>query len=325
MKIMIISMQDPERLKAKIQNSLQLGTPIWIKGEDPKQLCKFELEKAVSTCFANYGPKATICCAMSHLKAWKEFLKNTSKDDNYGIILEEDVVFVKGFKKRLSKVLKYIPKDVDVMYLGEFGGTTKSNFFTSIMQLFGNVNKKHKLHINKYIHIPKVALGAHAYIVSKKGAKKLISYLEGNVNFHIDYCIQDLAAKGLINCYSLKKRIAYQTSTDHNLNNKASLNIGSNRPLIISRIFSNIYLDEMITASYIWSVSVGRIGDLVISTSMLVILTFGIILHKVNAKWLLGIVLLLLMEDLLQIRTIDDMCYINMYCFLFVTPALLLN
>lgn len=315
-------MQEPKRLKAHCK-SLQLGTPIWIKGEDPKSLCKFELEKVVSSYFANYGPKGAICCAMSHLKAWKEFLKN---DDRYGIILEEDAVFVKGFKKRLCKVIKYIPKDVDVVYLGEFGGTTKSNFFTSIMELFGNANKKHNWYINKYVQIPKVALGAHAYIVSKKGAKKLISYLEGNVKFHIDYCIQELAAKGILNCYSLNKRIAYQTSTNQNLlNTTTSLNIGSKRPLIISKIFSNIYLDEMITASYIWNVSVGRIGDLVISTSMLVILTFGIILHKINAKWLLSIIFVLFIEDLLHMQTIDDICNIFMYCFLFVTPALILN
>lgn len=321
MKIMIISMQEPKRLKALCE-SLQLGTPIWIKGIDPKIVCKFELEKMVGNNFASYGPKGTICCAMSHLKAWKEFLKN---DDKYGIVLEEDAIFVKGFKKRLSKVIKYVPKDVDIMYLGEFGGMTKNNFFTSIMHLFGNANKKHNLYINKYVQIPKVALGAHAYIISKKGAKKLISYLEGNVKFHIDYCIQELAAKGILNCYSLNKRIAYQTSTNQNLLNKTSLNIGSNRPLIISRILSNIYLDEMITASYIWSVSVGRIGDLVISTSMLVILSVGIILHKANAKWLLSIILLLLIEDFLQIQTINDISSISMYCFLFVTPALLLN
>lgn len=319
MRIFVISMQDPKELKAHCEN-FRFGTPIWIKGEDPNNFCKFELENIVSNFFANYGPKGTIGCAMSHLKAWKEFLNN--KDDEYGIIFEEDVVFVSNFKKRLSKIMKYIPKDFDIMYLGEFGGKTKCNFFTCLMQLFGNINKKHNIYINKYVRIPKVALGAHAYIISKKGATKLISFLEGNIKFHIDYCIQELAGKGLINCYSLNKRIVYQTSTNHNVNSSSSLNIDSNRPLILSKIFSHIYLDEMITASYIWSVSVGRIGNVVIPNSMLIVLTFGLIFHTVNGKWLLSIILILFFEDILRIKKMDDLFYILLYCFLFVMPAL---
>ena len=288
----IISLKEPIT-KQKYLKSQNIET-YWIKGIDGRNLNKMEISKHFTELYTDYGPRGSIGCAMSHLKTWKTFLE--TKDD-YCIIFEDDVVVKNNFVNRLKDIKKYIPKDYDILYLGSFGGIKKNTFFSIIFDILQMTNNNYT-RINKYISKPKVCLGNHAYMLSKKGAKKLIKLLDGKIHNHLDFCIQDLKSRNLINVYTVKTRLAYQTST----NNSISLNVKNTHPLLLNKMFSEIYLDKMVKASYISSVSILQLGHLHITPMTLLFFIFGGILKilKLSIQEIIQIYIILSINDIIN-------------------------
>ena len=112
-------------------------------------------------------------------------------------IVEDDVIFVDNFLEKFKIGLEHTPEDYDILYLGCFGCQNKYNYHTIMNRRF-NFKK-----INKYVNIPGIAFATHGYIVSRKGAKKLVKYLDKNIYQHIDYTMQQLHINKLINDASL--------------------------------------------------------------------------------------------------------------------------
>ena len=207
-KTYVISLNKPEKLLSEIRN---YGLdPILVEGVNGKKLSSEEIKKNTNTYGAMFAPLSVIGCAMAHIKTWKLFLESDAK---YGIIFEDDVVFENNFKEQLDLGIKNTPKDFDILYLGCFGCQSNVNF--NVLQFANqgiiNTNANYR---NTYINKPMVALATHAYIVSRDGAKKLITYTNKNIYTHIDIHIQTLYSHKLLNIYAFNNRIAYQTSTD---------------------------------------------------------------------------------------------------------------
>jgi GR25 family glycosyltransferase involved in LPS biosynthesis len=250
--------------------------PILFRGVDGTTLDPKTIRKHTTLLHSIFGPKSAIGCAISHLSVWKSFLKSKNSHDSHdshAVIFEDDIIFdikPSKFKKTIQFYIDKTPNDFDILYLGSFGnnGSNNSNFFTWIMKVL-NMSSKYKS-VNEYISKPDVALAAHAYILSRKGAKKLIKHLEGKIHHHIDYCIQYLASKDLINTYITKPRIVFQTSTD----STPSSNVSTHYPILINRILSDFYLDTKVKASYLTTLSVFRLGSFNITISMLLIFIF---------------------------------------------------
>jgi hypothetical protein len=166
-----------------------------------------------------------------------------------------------------------------------------------------------------------VALGAHAYIVSRNGAKKLIENLEGKIYNHIDYCMQDLASKGVLNVYAITPRVAYQTSTD----TSKSTNVKSRHPLMLTEYLDMFELDTKVRASYITTLSLMRIGDANVNIMSIVFLILGLILalYKMEINIITIIFVLVSFKDL----TCDESpcSIIWIHYFLIVMPSILAN
>lgn len=264
----IISLKEPFEKKRYLKS---YGVnPFWIKGINGKDLDKKDISKHFTKLYSIYGPRGSIGCALSHLKTWKKFIKS-GKD--YCVVFEDDVVLKKNFIKRFKRALENVPDDYDILYLGSFGGIPKSNFFTTVFDMLQMSNPLFDK-INKYISKPKVALGAHAYVLSKKGAEKLVTFLDKNINNHIDYCIQNLASKNLIKTYTVTPRLAYQTST----NTLKSSNSSNLHPFLITKLLSSFYLDKMVKASYIATVSIMQFYNIYITPITLCFFILGCIL-----------------------------------------------
>jgi hypothetical protein len=148
------------------------------------------------------------------------------------------------------------------------------NIFTIALKLLG-ITREYKK-INEYVKISEVALGTHGYVISRKGAMKLLDKLYGKVNNHIDYCLQRLSSKGEIKVYCASPRLVYQTSTDTNM----STNVKSRHPKIIQEILSNIKVDRHVRANYITTLSIARIGPIHINITSILFLIMGIIMRK---------------------------------------------
>jgi GR25 family glycosyltransferase involved in LPS biosynthesis len=251
--------------------------PVLFKGTNGKTIDDTKIKKHTTFLHSILGPKSAIGCAISHLSLWKAFLKS---DKKYALIFEDDIVFdipPQNFKKIVKMYLKKTPKDFDVLYLGCFGnnGFKHTNFFTQIMKLMG-MSSEYKS-VNRFIAKPDVALAAHAYILSKKGASELIKHLDGKIHHHIDYCIQLLSSKNLIKTYITKPRIVFQTSTD----NTPSNNVSTHYPIIVNRILSDFYIDTKVKTSYLTTLSVFRIGSFNITISILLLFIFTIVFYLI--------------------------------------------
>jgi GR25 family glycosyltransferase involved in LPS biosynthesis len=257
MDVYIISLNNPKNLIDEVSN---FGlNPILVNGINGKELSTIEINENTSYLYPYIGPRSAIGIAMSHINVWKQFLKSNKENC---IIIEDDALFVNDFVKKLNNGVKNTPSNYDILYLGCFGCQSKYNYHTIMHAQFGYEK------INDYVSIPGIAFATHGYIISRKGAKKLIKYLDKNIYMHIDACIQDLHKSNLIKEYVLNDRIIYQSSTDSQI----SANTSNNHPYIINKLLSNIYLDEKLRANYDLSMSQIQIGSFIGTPATLIFL-----------------------------------------------------
>lgn len=321
-KAYLISLNNPdEKIKYLKENGVY---PILVKGVNGKALNENDKEmKNVSNLYTKFGPKSAIGCALSHLNTWKNFLDNTT--DEYAIIFEDDIILVDDFINKLDIVMKNVPKDFDVLYIGCFGcneeNQNETNIFKFLCSLIGMTSKYKK--INNYISIPTTAFATHSYILSRKGAQKLIDYLEGNIHNHIDFCIQQLASKNKIKAYVSTPRLAYQTSTDDN----ASENVSSSHPLILTKSLNNVYVDKMVRANYLTSMSIARLGSININFFSILFLILGIIFSfmKVSIKNATIFYLAISILDIVKLKSSNDFKILFFHYLLFIIPIILFH
>lgn len=156
----------------------------------------------------------TVGCLSSHYSIWE---KIRDSENDYALVFEEDVKFEDNFVDEFNKI--EIPDDFDILFLG-------GNF----LQLKDiNAPVKEIATIDNGIYIPdfhnKDCFTTEAYILSKKGANKLInnidtenSFFEDNLMRYkiksinpIDWYMHNMAKKGLLSYYALNPLICYQS------------------------------------------------------------------------------------------------------------------
>lgn len=289
----VISLKYPEKLLSTLsQHSL---TPILFRGFLGKNLSQDFITKHFTSLYTMFGPKSSIGCAMSHLHVWKTFL-NTNK--KYAIVFEDDIILDSSTPPLLSTIHKYVsntPTNFDLLYLGCFGSENTPNFFTIIMKLLG-VSSQYE-YVNTYIKKPEIALAAHAYIISRRGAKKLIKHLNNSIHNHIDFCIQTLYSKGILNNYVTIPRLIYQSSTDTTMSN----NVSNLYPILLNNMLSDFYVDKHVKASYITTLSVFRLGEFnfTISTILIVIIIVTSILLNIDYYYIILWITLISLPNLI--------------------------
>ena len=110
-------------------------------------------------------------CAWSHLNLLRQLIKESSADEDYYLILEDDVELVKSADE-LYHLLNHIPQDADMCHLAA------STFFPfeQTRQVNAYFYECEKRYFNK----------TTAYIVSAKGARKIIEYTKNSINVPVD-------------------------------------------------------------------------------------------------------------------------------------------
>uniref|UniRef100_A0A6C0CZS7 Glycosyl transferase family 25 domain-containing protein n=1 Tax=viral metagenome TaxID=1070528 RepID=A0A6C0CZS7_9ZZZZ len=310
----IISLKKSEHLLTELAKYNVSGT--FITGIDGKKLNKLELTKEVGSFYSTILPRSVIGCGLSHILAWREFLKT---DKEHIIIFEDDVILEPNFDELYTKAIENVPRDFDILYLGCFGCHSDRNFFTTIgdkLQLSTGPMQT----VNQYIKTPNIALGAHAYVISRRGAETLIRLLDKKLYFHIDYCLQRLAKAEKIKTYVTTPRIAYQTSTDRV---ELSSNANNSHPLLFNYLLSNIHIDNKVRLNYLFTVSILTIGPFNITIWSIIFLLIGIFLgnRNFNFKDITFVYLLLSIPDLL----IGNVSNIVCHYFLLITPFFLIK
>jgi len=304
----IISIKKPRKLLKQIKY-FNLN-PIWLEAIDKSKLTKEDILKNTTSFYNSFGPISCIAIAMSHIKAWKTFLKTGNE---YCVIFEDDVVFEKNFDVNVRIAIQNTPTDFDLLNLGYFETETINIPISIVYKL------KSEVIVNKYVKKPKFTSGLHAYVISKKGAELLINLIDKQINNHVDLMIFKLFNKGFVNIYNLNKRLAYQTSTDI-CNGVNSIN----HPIILSKLTSLIELDKMFRLNYWLSIKILRIGNINVSPTSIIFFIIGIILAitRVPIKTLTLIFFIISIPDICMYQYIDT---IILNYTLFIIPSFLLK
>jgi glycosyl transferase family 25 len=130
--------------------------------------------------------RGAVGCYLSHLAIYKKLINSNL---NYTIVFEDDSIMASDFYQRLINGLLVIPNDWDILLLG-------------VMCLKCDVEENY-IKINRF-------WGTHGYLVSKKGATKLVEYLDKPISKQIDADISLLIKRGVITVYGINPIIVAQ-------------------------------------------------------------------------------------------------------------------
>lgn len=177
-KIFLINLKkDTERLsyqkKQFKQNNLKFERINAIYGKDLSE--KEKLEKSGSMFNYLTNNDVMIGINQSHLNIYKKIVNENL--DNV-IIMEDDIIFRKNIKENLKILNKNLPKEYDYIHLGcdGFNCSLSSLLKSDYNKLFFKNNFK-------------LLSGTWCYMISNKGAKKMLKYYDNNNVGHIDRAI----------------------------------------------------------------------------------------------------------------------------------------
>jgi len=123
--------------------------------------------------------KSEICNALSHLEAFK---KIAASDKDYGIIIEDDVIFKNNFIEKLNNLISNTPNDFDVIFFGSSFNIPRLDKLTK--------SKTLKIKKSIYKKIPGVTRTVDGYIIKKELAKILYEKINEIVlpfDFELNY------------------------------------------------------------------------------------------------------------------------------------------
>ncbi|MDR0580597.1 MAG: glycosyltransferase family 25 protein [Holosporaceae bacterium] len=145
----------------------------------------------------------------SHRAIWREVVKNNCKNV---IIFEDDVTLLKDFRKDVVELIRHIPADADITFIGVGRRRDKAVFFPNIDNIFRDLDHVEGNDWVAKIEPTNLVYGMYAYIISAEGAKKLLK-LTDRCEFPLDDIIfqQGGVNTGIIKAYVSKKKMCYPT------------------------------------------------------------------------------------------------------------------
>lgn len=284
----------------------------WFVGVNPDNQTDEIFREYASPFYNLFAQKSVLRIGITHMQIWELAIKNKNP---YTMIFEDDVVLNKEFNKYLDICLNNVPDDFDILYLGAIAAY-KNTFGRTFLSLFNGILPSNYKDVNDYIKIPHVAVGVHAYVISQKGAVKLLSLLKGKLG-SIDFDINILHLNKKIKRYLVYPELAYQTST---FNINKSNNIKSNFPILLNTLCKNIKVDKYVTLDYLLNASPFKTFNIF----FLLFLIFGIILVKIckfNFATLNLMFFILLYFDLISCNlTFNTIQQVIFFYLIFITP-----
>lgn len=150
-----------------------------------------------------YLSHGSLGCAYSHINLLEQI--STFNDNDYFIIFEDDILLEEDFKAKLNFLLNNYPTDADIFFLGTRNERKRDYSYRCN---------------NGYNKTYNSRLGAYAYILNPKNAKKIIELIKPLNLFcgGIDTAIGKLIRQNKINAYQFEKSIV-----THDLNSPSSI------------------------------------------------------------------------------------------------------
>ena len=168
--------------------------------------------------FTNRKPKAgEIGCALTHLNLWRDIKTDT-------LILEDDITLCRGFNDRLSLIYGHVKNnipDFDILYIGyilnrdihkEYPTDPDNKFIIPLKDIMDSSSTEKNI-------FGYHGGGTYGYIISPKGASKLVSHISTNgFVTAVDYQMLAVDHSSLIKSYCCITPLVYsETLYDNNI------------------------------------------------------------------------------------------------------------
>ena len=164
--------RDTSKKKTMQQECRKVGlTPIFTKAVYGANLSQSEIDKvydkkAAIKYFNRELTKGEIGTVLSHLHIYSEIIDHNLP---FALVLEDDITLPNNFHTIIKQILQKAPKDFEIILLGHhIRRSRKKDGIASIWNRLAIDN------IYKCIRFSESVVGAYAYIITDKGANKMI-------------------------------------------------------------------------------------------------------------------------------------------------------
>lgn len=174
---------------------------------------------------------------MKHIQCYKNIL---DANEDYGIVMEDDVIFKDNFINNYNNITTKLPEEFDVIYLGVFPFVKEYKSFHANRYSYPTESSTKK--IENLFDMTNISVfpwtgnnkGTDFYIISKTGCKKILSFIQhlSKNNIKISDPIDHFMGK----CF-YKHGIVYWSDSDITLH-------GSTCKYITNGIFKNSMIQE---------------------------------------------------------------------------------
>jgi GR25 family glycosyltransferase involved in LPS biosynthesis len=179
-------------------------------GVDGKNISEETIQKITTpkcNMICSYG---MIGCWLSHFGIWNNIVKN---NETNVLVLEDDAYPIDNFNNLIKKLWPQVPNDWDIIYLGCSGSCEKNRLITNFYTITtGQKNKyiyKNGKKLNN-VYIPGTPLTTHAYMISNKGARKLLQHPSfKKIDYHVDCQLTTIFEDGF-KVYAFDPNLIYQ-------------------------------------------------------------------------------------------------------------------
>lgn len=134
-------------------------------------------------------------CLVSHVRAWSIY-------DDFTVILEDDAGFVEDFTFQLDSLVREIPDDCDIFYLGVWSRGDHSFVTKNIARL-------------------KFGLGTHAYILTSNCADRIRDSINGSEQ--VDLALANKMESEKVKAYAAIPNIAFQEESFSDLKGSVAI------------------------------------------------------------------------------------------------------
>jgi GR25 family glycosyltransferase involved in LPS biosynthesis len=162
--------------------------------------------------FIDKMPNANCAIILSPLECFKRIVESNNE---FSLILEDDVILYENFKIKLNKYLQELPKDYDMFFIG-------SCCNLKILPKMIKENKHVYLKCNEVVKqwCQGATKGLDSYFVSKSCAKKLTNYFDSKyyknnknkINKNTDFLLNDVIRELNLKVYWAEPAIVKQGS-----------------------------------------------------------------------------------------------------------------
>ena len=306
--VAVISMND-ERLRlvrsmfAGVNTTIHVFPGVHASAEDARRW---------GQCRVVCPPKSVVGIMLAHHNVWRFVVENGLPS---AAVFEDDVRITESFSEVVPHAMAELPEDWDLLFLGCFT-CSKTTFGDWLMTCCTGLWRQQTRRFSQHLTQRGLYLGTEAYIVSARGARRLLQLVAATPTTHLDLFISTHAMNGLLTCLSAWPQVAYQDSFD------SSTNATLSTPRLLSPFVRSLRLNaanpyDCRTVGWVLSLALLEV-DPVLSINLWTIVVFALAVALPPAV----VFLFLCVESLLCSTTSERRCCVGFWVAALIGCAL---